>query len=73
MDLTSTIFFVIAGLLLVVLIIVCNYYRYRLEQANKRIKTLENQVTELRQSKEFVEERLRYVRKNYALMGRITK
>ena len=73
MDLTSTIFFVIAGLLLVTLIIVCIYYSYRLEQANARIKSLENQIKELRRSKEFTEDRLDYVRKYYALKERTIK
>ena len=73
MDLTSTIFFVIAGLLLVILIIVCNCYSYRLEKANKRINTLENQVTELRRDKEFIEERLRYVKKHYVVTKRLEK
>lgn len=73
MGLTSTIFFVIAGLMLVALILVVTYYRYWLEQAHRRIDFLENQLTEIRREKELVEERLDYVRKYYALKERTIK
>ena len=67
MDLMSTIFFIIAGLLLMVLIIAVGVYSYRLELANKRIRTLDRQVVKLRDENRQLNDRLNFIRKRYVI------
>ena len=67
MDLTSTIFFSIAGLLLMVIIIVVGVYSYRLENANKQIRTLKNQLKDSEREKKQLQDRLDFIRKRYVI------